>query len=163
MPGLENLSRGWYTLRPPGTAVEETEKPTTRSRRNPDKNAYRGNNKRDFAGDGSGPFSSRQKKKSTQMTRLPFSSDQLHRSSQYASFGSLILERSIAFVRFEDDENASPIAHQDEILRERKERLRLRRHFLVLEIGSPTTTHPLAPWLGIYLWPTEIRSPTNLA
>ncbi|KAI7944046.1 hypothetical protein MJO28_011574 [Puccinia striiformis f. sp. tritici] len=39
MPGLENLSRGWYTLRPPGTAVEETEKPTTRSRRNPDKNA----------------------------------------------------------------------------------------------------------------------------
>ncbi|POW12996.1 hypothetical protein PSTT_04043, partial [Puccinia striiformis] len=98
MPGLENLSRGWYTLRPPGTAVEETEKPTTRSRRNPDKNAYRGNNKRDFAGDGSGPFSSRQKKKSTQMTRLPFSSDQLHRSSQYASFGSLILERSIAFM-----------------------------------------------------------------
>ncbi|KAH9457291.1 hypothetical protein Pst134EA_021175 [Puccinia striiformis f. sp. tritici] len=106
MPGLENLLRGWYTLRPPGTAVEKTEKPTTKSRRNPDKNAV--GRLISIVEITNGTLLAMVvvhfpvvKRKSTQMTRLPFSSDQLHQYNRYGSLGRSIL---------------SPIAHQDEMV-----------------------------------------------
>ncbi|KAH9448155.1 hypothetical protein KEM48_008772 [Puccinia striiformis f. sp. tritici PST-130] len=145
-----------HTLPPPGTTVEDIERTITTSKQNPDKNAV-GRLisiveiiKRDFAGNGSNRSSKRQKRTDLNDSAPLCSSDQLHQYNQYGSLESLILERSLSSDLSESEKRASMIARQDKILQE----------FLNEERKRPRQSH--TPWLKIYLWPTKIKSLTNV-